>query len=273
MGRLDGRVVFITGAARGQGRSHALHAAEEGAAVIGVDICEQLESVHYPMPSVADLDETAKQVADRGGRMVARVADVRDQATLAAALAEGVEEFGHVDAVVANAGVMTHAVPSSESGARAWEDSLAVMLTGVWNTLQVCVPAIREHGRGGSIVITSSSAGIRPAPTDLSGGHDGYVAAKFGVVGLMRTYALGLAAERIRVNTVHPTGVATPMVVNDFFRDYLEANPGVAAASQNPLPVTMLEPSDVSKAVVFLLSDDARWVTGSEYRVDAGLCL
>jgi NAD(P)-dependent dehydrogenase (short-subunit alcohol dehydrogenase family) len=131
---------------------------------------------------------------------------------------------------------------------------------------------MNQHGLGGSIVITCSTAGIRPTPSDGSGGHDGYVAAKFGVVGLMRSYALALAPDRIRVNTVHPTGVATPMVVNDFFRRYMETHPHVAAASQNPLPVTMLEPHDVSNAVVFLLSDDAQWVTGSEYRVDAGLC-
>jgi SDR family mycofactocin-dependent oxidoreductase len=272
MGRLDGKVVFITGVARGQGRSHALVAAKEGAAIIGVDICAQMESVNYPMATVADLDETARLVADLGGRMVARVADVRDRDGLAAALAQGIAEFGHLDSVVANAGVMTHAVPASLNPVRAWDDSLAVMLTGVWNTLQVSVPLLRERGIGGSIVITSSSAGIRPTPSDMSGGHDGYVAAKFGVVGLMRTCALALAGERIRVNTVHPTGVATPMVVNDFFRTYMEANPDVAAASQNRLPVTMLEPRDVSNAVVFLLSDEARWVTGSEYRVDAGLC-
>jgi SDR family mycofactocin-dependent oxidoreductase len=273
MARLEGKVVFITGVARGQGRSHALLAAEEGAAVIGVDLCAQIESVNYPMASVTDLEETAALVAERGGRMVARVADVRDQAALAAALADGIAELGRLDSVVANAGVMTHAVPASLNSARAWDDSLAVMLTGVWNTLQVCVPVLREQGLGGSIVITSSSAGIRPTPSDLSGGHDGYVSAKFGVVGLMRTYALALAPECIRVNTVHPTGVATPMVVNDFFREYMEANPDVAAASQNRLPVAMLEPRDVSNVVVFLLSDEARWVTGSEYRVDAGLCV
>lgn len=174
--------------------------------------------------------------------------------------------------MVANAGVMTHAVTPSQNSARAWSDSLAVMLTGVWNTLQVCVPVLRDQGRGGSIVITSSSAGLRPTPSDLSGGRDGYVAAKFGVIGLMKTYALALAAESIRVNTVHPTGVDTPMVVNDFFRKYMEVNPDVAAASQNPLPVALLAPDDVSNVVLFLLSDDSRWVTGSEYRVDAGLC-
>lgn len=272
MGRLDGKVVFITGVARGQGRSHALLAAEEGAAVIGVDLCAQMGSVNYPMATVDDLEETAGLVAERGGHIVTKVADVRDRAALAAALTDGIAEFGKVDSVVANAGVMTHAVPALLNSDRAWDDSLAVMLTGVWNTLQVCVPPMKKNGQGGSIVITSSSAGIRPTPSDLSGGHDGYVAAKFGVVGLMRTYALALAADRIRVNTVHPTGVATPMIVNDFFREYMEANPDVAAASQNPLPVAMLEPRDVSNAVVFLLSDDARWVTGSEYRVDAGLC-
>jgi len=272
MGRLDGKVVFVTGAARGQGRSHALMAAHEGAAIVGVDICAQIPSVNYPMATEEDLDETARLVEERGGRMVARVGDVRSQDQLGAALQDGLEEFGALDCVVANAGIMTHAVPASHERIQAWDDSVAVMLTGVWNTLQVCVPAISAHGRGGSIVITSSSAGIRPTPSDGSGGHDGYVAAKFGVVGLMRTYALALAPQRIRVNTVHPTGVATPMVVNEFFRQYMEANPDVAAASQNPLPVTMLEPADVSKAVIFLLSNDAPWVTGSEYRVDAGLC-
>jgi SDR family mycofactocin-dependent oxidoreductase len=273
VGKLDGKVAFITGVARGQGRSHAALLAEEGADIIGIDICGQIGTVNYPMSTPADLEETVELVKSRGGRIVACQGDVRDPDSLEAAIGRGLAEFGRLDVVLAQAGIMSHSLPPHSRSRQAWQDSIDVMLTGVWNTLQATVPVLREQGTGGSIVITRSSAGLRPAPSDLSGGFDGYVAAKAGVIGLMKAYAQELAEDGIRVNTVHPTGVASPMVMNDFFGAYMEAAPKVAAASQNKLPVPVIEPIDVSRAILFLASDDGRYVTGSEYRVDAGLCV
>lgn len=273
VGKLDGKVAFVTGAARGQGRSHSLLMAREGAAVIGIDLCEQIASVSYKMSTSADLAETVDLVTQNGGRMLGLAADVRDEESLFAALTKGLSEFGRLDIVLANAGIMAHELPPYSHSKQAWSDSLDVMLTGVWNTLQVTVPVLRKQGEGGAIVITSSSAGARPTGTDFAGGHDGYVAAKFGVIGLMRTYAIALGREGIRVNTVHPTGVDTPMVMNDFFPKYMKAHPLIAEQSQNRLPVAVLQPADVSRAILFLVSDDGRYVTGSEYRVDAGVCL
>ena len=216
MGRVDGKVAFITGVARGQGRSHAVLLAEEGADIIGVDICRQISTVSYPMATEDDLAETVALVEKTGHRIHASQVDVRDLDGLSVALAQGVEEFGRLDVVLANTGIMTQSLPPHERDRQSWTDGIEVMLTGTWNTLQVSVPHLIAGGRGGAIVITSSSAALRPLFTDLSGGFDSYVAAKFGVVGLMRTYAAALGEHRIRVNTVHPTGVDTPMVTNDF---------------------------------------------------------
>jgi SDR family mycofactocin-dependent oxidoreductase len=273
MGELTGRTAFVTGAARGQGRSHAVALAREGANVVGVDLCRQLDTVAYPMSRPADLEETTRLVEKEGGEMVGIAADVRDAAALEEAVRRGVDRFGGLDVVVANAGIMAHSMPGPESTRANWDDSIGVMLTGVWNTLQATVPVLLGQGRGGAIVITSSSVGIRPAPTDRTGGFDGYVAAKFGVVGLMQSYAMALAPHGVRVNTVHPTGVATPMILNDFFGPYMEANPAVAADSQNRLDVPVVEPADVSAAVVYLASDRARYVTGQQHKIDAGVCL
>jgi SDR family mycofactocin-dependent oxidoreductase len=273
MGKLDGRTAFITGLARGQGRSHALTLAQEGADIIGVDLCRQLPTVSYPMPTPDDLAETVRLVEQLDRRIVVTEADVRDQDALRKGLEIGLERFGGLDIVVANAGIMAHSMPPHSETRSNWDDSIAVMLTGVWNTLQVTVPTLKDQGRGGSIVLTSSSVGIRPAPTDMSGGFDGYIAAKFGVVGLMQSYAMELAEYSIRVNTVHPTGVATPMVVNDFFGPYMQANPKIVAGSTNKLPVPMVEPADVSRLILFLVSDDGRYITGTQHRVDAGVCL
>ena len=273
MRKLEGKVVYITGAARGQGRSHAQLLASEGAAIIGIDICRQIDTVHYSMSSSEDLDMTVDLVRRAGGQMIGVQADVRDEASLSESLKAGVEEFGRLDVVLANAGIMAHELPPYPQSRRAWQDSLDVMLTGVWNTIQATVPILRDQGDGGSIIITSSSAGIRPAGTDMTGGHDGYIAAKFGIVGLMQTYAIELAQYAIRVNTIHPTGVATPMVINDFFPKYMEAHPSIAAASQNKLPIPVVDPIDISHMVLFLASDDSRYVTGSQYRVDAGYCV
>ncbi|WP_028935602.1 mycofactocin-coupled SDR family oxidoreductase [Pseudonocardia spinosispora] len=265
MGKLDGKVAFITGAARGMGRSHAVRLAEEGADIIAVDLCAQIDSVPYPMAEPTDLDETASQVEALDRRIVARQADVRDRDALRAAFDAGVAELGAVDIVLANAGIAPH---SLRPQAQEWHDVLAVNLTGVYHTVEVAVPSMIERGAGGSIVITSSTAGL----TGIGGGSPGglgYAAAKHGVVGLMRSYANLLAQHSIRVNTVHPTGVATPMIVNDVMREFFERDPSLGQ-NMNALPVPMIESLDVSHAIAWLVSDEARYVTGVTLPVDAG---
>ena len=271
MGQLDGKVAFITGAARGQGRSHAQALAAEGADIVGVDICAQLDTVSYPMATREDLDETVGLVEKHGRRMLARQADVRNLAAVRSAAEAALAEFGRLDIVVANAGILAHSLPPYANSEQAWRDSIDTMLTGVWNTLQATVPHLIDGGRGGSVVITSSAAGLRAQTTERSGGADGYFAAKFGVIGLMKAYAGALAEHNIRVNSLHPTGVNTPMVVNDFFRAWIQAHPKVAANVVNALPVQMIEASDVSNAVLFLVCDTGRYVTGLEMTVDAGV--
>jgi (+)-trans-carveol dehydrogenase len=270
-GRLEGKVAFITGAARGQGRSHAEALAAEGADIIGIDICAQLDSVSYPMATPEDLDETVALVEKQGRRMVARRADVRDLSSVRSAVEEGVAEFGRLDIVVANAGIMAHSLPPYPDSERAWKDSIDTMLTGVWNTLQATVSHLIDGGRGGSVVIISSAAGLRAQTTERSGGADGYFAAKFGVVGLMKAYAGALGEHHIRVNSLHPTGVNTPMVVNDFFPAWIEAHPKTGANFVNALPIEMVQPSDVSNALLYLVCDTGRYVTGLQLAVDAGL--
>lgn len=271
MGKLDGKVAFITGAARGQGRSHAELLAGEGADILAIDLCGQIDTVQYCMSTPQDMDETVKLVEGAGRRIIARRGDVRDQEALRALVDEGVSEFGRLDIVLANAGVITQSVPPHPQSNQEWTDGIDVLLTGVWNTLQATVPAMIEAGNGGSIVITSSVSGLRPFFTDFSGGFDSYLAAKFGVIGLMRAYAGTLGEHGIRVNTVHPTGVNTPMVVNEFMDKYMESNRKTAERFVNTLPVHLIEPIDVSHAVLYLVSDDARYVTGIQLPVDAGV--
>jgi SDR family mycofactocin-dependent oxidoreductase len=221
MGKLEGKVAFITGAARGQGRSHAIRLAQEGANIIAVDICEQIASVPYPMSTPADLAETAKQVEALDRRIFTAQADVRDAAALKEAFEAGTAELGPVDIVLANAGI---APMSLHPQAQEWQDVLDVNLTGVYNTVEAAIPSMVERGTGGAIVLTSSTAGINGIGGDTPGGL-GYTAAKHGVVGLMRSYANVLAKHSIRVNTVHPTGVNTPMVVNDVMQEFLQQDP------------------------------------------------
>jgi SDR family mycofactocin-dependent oxidoreductase len=264
VGRLDGKVAFITGAARGQGRAHCLRLAQEGADIIAVDICADIASVPYALGSRADLEETVKLVESNDRRIVSDTADVRSRAQLAAAVEHGLAEFGHIDIVIANAGIL--AVPGEgQDDEQAWHDSIAVMLTGVWHTLKVTTPSMIERGTGGSIILTSSTAGLRGV-TDGSGGLDGYGAAKHGVVGLMRGYANVLARHSIRVNTIHPNAVATPMIMNEPVMAWAQTTGYPPSA----LPIDLMEPSDVSNAVAWLASDEARYVTGVELSVDAG---
>lgn len=273
MGSLDGKVAFITGAARGQGRSHAVHLAREGAGIIAVDICADIASNGYPMASRAELDETAELVESVGGKIVAGVADVRDFAGLKSALDTGVEQFGRLDIVCANAGIATMAFRelTIEEELEMWTDVIDVNLTGALHTAKAAIPHIVAGGRGGSIIFTSSTAGLKGFGGAQAGGL-GYAASKHGIVGLMRTLANALAPQSIRVNSVHPTAVNTMMAVNPAMTAFLENYPGGGPHLQNPMPVGLLEPEDISHAVAFLASDAAQYITGVTLPVDAGFC-
>lgn len=265
MGVLEGKVAFITGAARGQGRSHAVRLAQEGADIIAVDIAAQIDSVPYPMATPEDLAETVKQVEALDRRIHAVQADVRDREALQAAFDGGAALLGGVDIVLANAGI---APMSMNPSAQEWFDVIDVNLTGVYHTVEVAKQALIDRG-GGAIVLTSSTAGIAGIGGSAPGGL-GYTAAKHGVVGLMRSYANQLAEHSIRVNTIHPTGVNTPMVVNDAMQEFLQSDPQLSNAMANALPVPMIEPVDLSNAILFLVSDAGRYVTGVTLPVDAG---
>lgn len=271
-GRVAGKVAFITGAARGQGRSHALRLAQEGADIIAVDLCEPIDTVDYPMATEDDLAETVRLVEALDRRIVARKADVRDTESLKAAVDAGVAELGRLDIVSANAGILS-AGQSHELSDETWEQMIAINLSGVWRTCKVAIPHIIAGGRGGSMVLTSSVAGLRSY-----NGVSHYVSAKHGVVGLMKTLAQELAPHSIRVNTVNPTQVDTDMIQNEMmyhlFRPDLE-NPtkeqfAEASAATILLPIDWVESIDVSNAVLFLASDEARYITGISLPIDAG---
>jgi SDR family mycofactocin-dependent oxidoreductase len=268
MGRpLEGRVAFITGAARGQGRAYAVRLAADGANIIAVDLCEQIASVPYALSTPEDLTATVKLVEDTGARIVARQADVRDRASLAAGLQAGLDEFGQLDIVVANAGIAP-----MQSGGDGWRDVIDVNLTGAYHTLDVSIPTMIEQGTGGSIVLISSAAGLAGVGS-ADAGSIGYTAAKHGLVGLMRLYANLLAPQNIRVNSVHPSGVDTPMINNKFTRKWLAdmiAEAGSAPGMGNALPVQILAADDIANAVAWLVSDQARYITGVTLPVDAG---
>ena len=272
MGVLEGKVALVTGAARGQGRSHALRLAEEGADIIALDICSQIATVEIPMGTEEDLDETARLVEALDRRIVASVADVRDGVRLREVVEAGVAELGRLDIVCANAGIfsLTLDEPTDPAGRRRfWQDTIDVNLTGVWNTVDAVVPIMVEAGNGGAIVLTASTAASKSA-ANRSLAMDAYTAAKHGVVGLMRNLAVDLAAHSIRVNTVHPTGVHTPMVENAVVEGYMAENPEFAKLMLNSLPVDAVDPVDISNAIVYLVSDAGRYVTGVQLPVDAG---
>ena len=269
MGVLDSKVAFITGAARGQGRSHALRLAEEGADIIAVDLCGDMDTVPYPLGSAAELEETARLVEALGRRVIARPADVRDHDGLAKVVQDAVSELGRLDIVVANAGISPLKVVT-EDPVQTWRDVIDVNLTGVFNTIQAALPAMLEGGRGGSIVLTSSTAGLKGNLALKAIGGYAYTASKHGVVGLMRSFAHDLAEHSIRVNSVHPAGVNTGMVVNEAMQQFLTEQPGAGEALCNLLPVQMLEPVEISNAILWLVSDAARYVTGVALPVDAG---
>jgi SDR family mycofactocin-dependent oxidoreductase len=260
-GSLNGKVALITGAARGQGRAHAVRLASEGADIIAVDLCDQITSVPYPMAARDDLAATVKLVEETGARIVANEADVRDRASLTEALQAGLDEFGRLDIVVANAGIAPMA--ACDDG---WRDVIDVNLTGVYHTVDLAMPIMIEQGSGGAIVLTSSVAGL-VAVGGANGGAIGYAAAKHGVVGLMRVYANVLARHNIRVNSIHPSAVRTPMIDNEYTRKW-EAD--LPADLGNALPVRMAAPEDIANAVAWLVSNAGRYVTGVTLPVDAG---
>ena len=272
MGRVEGKVAFITGAARGQGRSHAVRLAQEGADIIAVDVCRQVETVPYPTATSEDLAETVRQVEALDRRIIATEADVRDLAALQAAVDDGVAQLGRLDIVLANAGISTPA-STLEMDEETWSTMIDVNLTGQWKTIKAAVPHVVAGGRGGSVVITSSLAAIYANPNTAH-----YSAAKAGLVMFAKVLAKELAPHSIRVNTLHPTTVATDMILNEptyrLFRPDLEnptrADFEEAALTLNALPVPAIEAVDISNAVLYLVSDDGRYVTGTTHVVDAG---
>lgn len=269
MGMLDGKVAFITGAARGQGRSHAIRLAEEGADIVAIDLCGQIDSVPYPLSTEEDFEQTVKAVEAVGRRIVARTADVRDASRLHQVVAEATDLLGPIDIIVANAGI---AAPGSIEAdpTVVFRDIVDVNLIGVWNTVMAAVPSMRAAGKGGAIVVVSSTQGLKGTGGDGTAGSCAYTATKHAVVGLMRNFTHWLANDNIRVNTIHPTGVETPMIMNDTVGAWVAENPEVTAAITNLLPVSMLQPEDVSEAVLWLVSDHAKYVTGVALPVDAG---
>ena len=273
MGRVEGKVAFITGAARGQGRSHAVRLAQEGADIIAIDVCEPINAVPYDPATEEDLAETVRQVEALDRRIVATKADVRDMAQVQKAIDDGVAQLGRLDIVSANAGISGRPNRSEDIPDDEWTDMLDINLSGVWRSIRASIPHLRAGGRGDSVNITSSDAGLF-AYENIS--H--YVSAKHGVIGLMRTLALELARDMIRVNAICPTTVDTDMVQNDaiyrLFRPDLE-NPGKqdfadAAVQMNALPIPWVEAVDISNALLFLASDEARYITGVALPVDAG---
>ena len=274
-GRVAGKVAFITGAARGQGRSHAVRLAQEGADIIAVDVCADMPGMPYAGATEADLAETVREVEALDRRIVATKADVRDYGALQAALDDGVAQLGRLDIVSANAGIGSSPYAAQDLAEQTWQDMIDINLTGVWHTTKAAIPHLKAAG-GGSIVLTSSAAGLM-AYQNIA--H--YVSAKHGVVGLMRTLALELAPFMIRVNSIHPTQVDTPMIQNEatyrLFRPDLEhptrADFEPASQAMNVLPIPWVDVADISNAVLFLASDEARYITGVALPVDAGAIL
>ena len=262
--RFEGRTYFITGIARGQGRSHALALAAEGAAIIGVDLCADVGTVGYPPATAEDLAVTMEQVEKAGGQILARAADVRDAAALEAVIQEGIATFGGLDGVVANAGICSYG-RLWELTDEQWQSVIDVNLTGVFHTLRATVPHLLDHDRGASIVITASGAGVKPLPL-LS--H--YSASKAGVIALARSLAHEVAAHQVRVNVIAPTAVHTPMGKDATLREVIAEHPEATAAFGNLLPIGSVDPEDITEAVTWLLSDAARYVTGIVLPVDAG---
>jgi SDR family mycofactocin-dependent oxidoreductase len=272
-GRVEGKVALVTGAAQGQGRSHAIRLAEEGADVIAIDICEHISSVPYPQGTEEGLQQTVKAVEALGRRAIGIKADVRDFAQLAGATADGVKELGRLDIVSAGAGILNFAVLEELEDAE-WDDLMDVNLKGVWHTAKAAIPHLRASG-GGSIVLTSSTCATIGMP-----GIGHYVAAKHGVVGLAKTLAVELGGDKIRVNTINPTNVDTNMLMNEaVFARFAPDLPAEERTLENLLPrfkaphvfdIGWIDAIDVSNALLWLASDESRYVTGTSITIDAG---
>jgi SDR family mycofactocin-dependent oxidoreductase len=273
MKRLDGKVAFITGAARGQGREHALTLAREGADIIAFDICESVESAPPPAPSAVDLDDTMAQVEALGRQAVSARVDVRDEAELTETLNAAVHKLGRLDIVIANAGINAAASSCEQLDVAVFREVLDINLTGSFLTAKAAIPHLRAHGGGGSIVLINSVLGLKGVAGSVA-----YAASKHGGVALMTTLAVELAPHRIRVNSIHATNVATPMIHNDTM--YRRFNPDLAdpgledlvkpMMELNLLPVPWVEPADISEAVLYLVCESGRYVTGTTMVVDAG---
>lgn len=265
-GRVEGKVALVTGAARGQGRAHAVRLAQEGADIIAVDICAPFDGTQYPAATGEDLAQTVKEVEALDRRIIAKVVDTRDLTALRAAVDEGVAELGKLDIIVGNAGICIVA-PWDQVTPEIFKETLDVNVTGTWNTVMAGAHHLVANG-GGSIILTSSAAGLVGLPFLVP-----YVASKHAVTGMTRAFAAELAKDNIRVNSLHPTGVDTPMGSGDItgaFGPALENNPRVGGMLQNLLPIETTQPEDQANAVLFLASDESRYVTALAMTVDAG---
>jgi SDR family mycofactocin-dependent oxidoreductase len=272
MGVLEGKVAFVTGAARGQGRSHAIRLAEEGADIITIDLCAQPETVSVPGSTKEDLEETVRQVEALDRRILAEVGDIRDLGRMTEVVEKGIAEFGRLDIVLGNAAIWSVGETEPETPEEryaVWRETVDVNLTGQWVVIEATAPKLIEQGEGGAIVLTSSTAGLKSMSID-SLGQTAYTAAKHGVIGLMRNYAVELAKYSIRVNCVAPTSVETPMIQNPVTERYLEQHPELGDLMANLLPVPAVEPRDISNGILYLVSDAGRYVTGTTLPVDAG---
>lgn len=272
-GRLAGKVICVTGAGRGQGRAHAVRMAEEGADIIAIDICEHIDTVMYDMATIEDLEETARQVEKLDRRISFAKADIRDLEGLTSAIDRGVADLGRLDVLVANAGIFAGAASALEVTDAQWDDTIATNLKGTWNTIRAGVPHIVAGGRGGSVILTSSNVALKGMPNIIH-----YSASKYGVIGLMRTLAVELASQNIRVNTIHPTSIDTPMAKNlytykmfrpDIVEPTLDDVKGVYQ-DLNLLPIDFIDPDYIAYAGVYLASDESRYVTGVAFPMDAG---
>jgi SDR family mycofactocin-dependent oxidoreductase len=278
MGRVEGKVALVTGAARGQGRSHALRLAEEGADVILLDICDEVPGLPYPMPTEDDLAQTAAEVEKVDRRAVTAKVDIRDLRALTSEVDRAVAELGRLDIVSANAGICA-VEPAMEISAEAWKTTIETNLTGAFHTAKATIPHIRAHGRGGSVIFTASMAGLIPVPNLAH-----YCASKWGVIGLAKVLAAELGSENIRVNAICPGNVDTDMIQNPavlgMFMPHLENPtrddalvPDSSVSALNAMPVPWVDPVDISNALLWLASDEARFVTGTTQVVDAGRLL
>jgi SDR family mycofactocin-dependent oxidoreductase len=266
VGRLDGKVVVISGGARGQGRSHAVTLAREGASIVVFDVCAPFEYPMHPASTEDDLQETVRLVEEQDQRCLAVKADARDSAAMRAVAERTMAEFGRVDILLVNHGIWSVAENLWEIPDAMWDETIEVCLTAAWKVVKAFVPRIIEGERGGSVVITSSANGLIPAP---SWGH--YAAAKTGVLGLMRTLAVEAGPYNIRVNSIAPGAIATPMMFEGgTIAKASEWRPEIFGTNHNLLPIDNLEPRDISNAILWLVSDEGRYVTGVTLSVDGG---